>query len=242
MNRKYFYYIICFITFVVSTLIIGLFLVNDPFVALFCGTFCIILGYFISSAIDGYISSRHPDFLYTTYEDLRKYASLRLTRREELQKTMLLKMQYMQDINDTCEELNKIFNANRSLKLTRWIVFRAWYKAQIDHMLKYPETYNLTLQGEPYSKDDDPLYDPNAPDWSLYDRKREYYDDYSDDDDDYGDDDDEYYDDDDPDEDDDDEFYDGIRRKRFRHAAEDGLAMGIGLGIGIDSANDLFSH
>ena len=139
----------------------------------------VILGYFISIEVDGYISSRYPDCLYTPFEIKRDYAAARIQRREELKETMLLKMQYMQGLEHTIAELNKIFNANNDLKLNRWVVFRSWYKDQIDYMLQHPDIYNLSVDGEPYVKEDDPLYDPVAPDWSLYGREHYYeYEDY----------------------------------------------------------------
>lgn len=92
-------------------------------------------------------------------------------------------------------------------------------------MLSYPTIYTLTdPDGTPYSKDDDPLYDQKAPDWTLYDRKRSY------DNEDYDDDlDDDEYDYDDID-DDDFDYYSDRRRKRRRRANSDAFAIGMGIG------------
>lgn len=181
MDRKYLYWGMAIASYFVSVWIIAVYFTHDIAGGLLCAIPCLMFGLLIGRAVDRWVSSAYPDALYTSYKDMRSLAQARQKKREELQETMLYKMQYMHGLERTIAELNEIFTANRSLKLTRWRVFRAWYKSQIDHMLQHPSIYGLTVQGEPYCKDDDPLYDPNAPDWSIYDS--EHY--YDDDDDDY---------------------------------------------------------
>ena len=108
---------------------------------------------------------------------------------EKVKARMLFIMQY-HGLEETLKELNDIFRNYPQWELSNWEVFRAWYKAQIDHMLEYPEIYAMTMpDGTVYTKEDDPLYDPDAPDWEQYDRPRSSDDDDDDDcdDDDYDD-------------------------------------------------------
>lgn len=125
-----------------------------------------------------------------------------------LKEHMLFIMQY-HGIEENLKELNVIFRNYPQWHLEDWVVFRSWYKAQIDHMVKYPDIYGLKMKGtgEPYNADKDPLYDPNAPDWEQYDRPHYDEDDYDEDDEDDDDDDedDDENDDEDDDEDDDDD-------------------------------------
>jgi len=206
MKRNYLYWATSLATYILSAWIIGTYFTHDIPGGLTCATPCLILGILIGSAIDGYISSKYPGVLYTPYKTLRILARKRQKKREDLQETMLFKMQYMQGLEHCISELNEIFKANRELKLTRWIVFRAWYKAQIDHMLQHPDIYHLSVDGNPYDKDEDPLYDPAAPDWSIYEREHNYRDDVDNDDDDYG-------------------------NTNKRSNASDALAVGMGFGI-----------
>ncbi len=103
------------------------------------------------------------------------------TDEEKLKEHMLFIMQY-NGIENNLKELNDIFRNYPQWHLEDWIVFRAWYKAQIDFMEKYPDIYGLKNKrdGGPYCKEEDPLYDPNAPDWDQYDRKHYYDDEYED--------------------------------------------------------------
>ncbi len=212
MNRYYLYLAIALVTYLISAYYIGVnFLTHDLLGGLMCSIPVIVIGLFIGSAVDGYISSNYPNALYTPYKVLRNLVTERQKKRKELQETMLVKMQYMQGFEHTVTELNKIFTANRKLKLTRWIVFRSWYKEQIDHMLQHPDIYHLTVDGAPYSKEEDPLYDPTAPDWSIYDRQH-------------------YYSDEDDEEYDDEDDYDSYGDTRRRNKTTDGIAFGIGLG------------
>ena len=131
------------------------------------------------------------------------------TDKRKLKKHMLFIMQY-HGIEENLKELNDIFRNYPQWELHKWEVFRAWYKAQIDHMVLHPDIYGLSLNGEPYKKENDPLYDPSAPDWALYDR--DHY--YDDDDDDFDDDDDEDY---------------GKEDKKNKFS--DAFAIGMGIGI-----------
>lgn len=122
---------------------------------------------------------------------------------------MLSIMQYghHKGIVGALNEFNDIFRNYPQWHLADWEVFRAWYKDMVDHALKYPKIYNLTMKdGTTYSKDRDPLYDPDAPDWAQFDRK--YY---------YGDD------------DDDDEYTDDSPNQK--KAAEDSFMIGVGFGV-----------
>ena len=113
-------------------------------------------------------------------------------------------------LSGALNELNDVFRNYPQWQLEKWEVFRAWYKELIDHALENPEIYNLSMKdGSDYSKEKDPLYDPDAPDWELFDRNR-----YSDEEDDEEDDDD--YDDDTP---------------KGKTEAKDALMVGIGFGL-----------
>lgn len=137
------------------------------------------------------------------------------TKQKNVKEHMLYIMQYghVNGIVGALKEFNDIFRNYPQWELENWEVFRAWYKNEIDHMTSRPKIYHIKMKysGEPYSKEADPLYDPNAPDWSIYDREHHYYDD---DDDDYDDDDDDDY---------------GNTDKQSK--ASDALAVGMGIGI-----------
>lgn len=140
---------------------------------------------------------------------------------EKVKSHMLFVMQYGHEggIKGAFKEFNDIFRNYPQWRLQDWEVFRAWYKHEIDHMLKYPEIYVMGLgeDGTPYSKEEDGMYDPDAPDWAQFDRDRSY----------------DYDDDDDGDDDDDDDNFDGPRdsRSELRKAAEEGIMMGVGFGV-----------
>ncbi|MDE7472042.1 MAG: hypothetical protein K2M68_00490 [Muribaculaceae bacterium] len=98
------------------------------------------------------------------------------TNPEKVKEHMLFIMQY-HGAEENLKELNDIFRNYPQWELEKWEVFRAWYKDLIDHALENPEIYNLAMMGgAEYSKESDPLYDPDAPDWEQFDRPR-YYDD-----------------------------------------------------------------
>lgn len=81
---------------------------------------------------------------------------------------MLFIMQYGHEhgINGALKEFNEIFTSRPDFELQKWEPFRAWYKNHMDFMAKYPDCYKLTFgDGRPYKKEDDPLYDSDAPDW-----------------------------------------------------------------------------
>lgn len=127
---------------------------------------------------------------------------------EKVKEHMLFIMQY-HGAEENLKELNDIFRNYPQWELEKWEVFRAWYKDLIDHALENPEIYNLAMKdGSDYNKEQDPLYDPDAPDWEQFDRKR-------------------YYDDDDDDDDDD----DNNDTPNLKKAAKDGFMMGIGFGL-----------
>ncbi|MGM9817167.1 MAG: hypothetical protein ACI304_08975 [Lepagella sp.] len=151
---------------------------------------------------------------------------------------LLFYMQYKPGgIKETLGKINITFKNYPQWDLSEWVVFRAWYKYQIDTALSRPEIYTVTnkYDGSPYDKDDDPLYDPEAPDWSLFEHMRdcdEEYKVYSDNQE--GPFNDEDFDDEDNYDDiDDDDLYDddySRERKKFRKNAEEGFYTGLGLG------------
>ena len=138
----------------------------------------------------------------------------------KVKKHMLFIMQYghHEGIVGALNEFNDIFRNYPQWKLTEWEAFRAWYKKEIDHMLKYPDIYNLTMKsdGRPYCKEDDNLYDADAPDWEQFERPH-------------------YYDDDEDDIDDDD--FDE-KAPDLKTAAKEGFLMGIGFGIVNNTLNN----
>ncbi len=130
---------------------------------------------------------------------------------EKVKERMLFIMQYghSEGIKGALNEFNDIFRNYPQWEFQSWEVFRAWYKHLIDHALENPHIYNLKMKdGSQYSKENDPLYDPGAPEWEQFDRKR-YYDDDDDEDNDNGDND----------------------TPNLKKAAADGFMMGVGFGI-----------
>lgn len=197
--------ILTWTVFVISTCIFTVIFYNiDPSIP--------FQAFFAACMVSGIISLIVPciyqlKWRYDNGVDL--FATLE-TDEKKLKEHMLFIMQH-HGIEENLKELNDIFRNYPQWHLTDWKVFRAWYKAQIDHMIKKPEIYGLTMKGtgEPYSTDKDPLYDPDAPDWEEFDRPH-----YYDDDDDYD------------------------TRNSLKKSAEDGISLGIGFGIGSDISNN----
>lgn len=126
---------------------------------------------------------------------------------EKVKEHMLFIMQYghSEGIKGALNEFNEIFRNYPQWELENWEVFQAWYKQIIDHALENPEIYDLIMKdGSDYNKEQDTLYNPDAPDWEQFDRPRYY------------------------DEEDDDDYTD--TDNKYRKAAEDGFYTGIGLG------------
>lgn len=168
---------------------------------------------------------------YLIYKEIRRrvdngidlFANLE-TKPEVVKARMLHIMHYghTEGIKGALKEFNDIFRNYPEWKLENWEVFRAWYKDFIDNsVLKYPDVYNARFKetGEPYTPEKDPLYDPNAPDWSEFDLPKSDYDEEDDDD----------YDDDDLD-DYDDSNGGGNNDGLFNSKSE---AFGFGIGIGL---------
>lgn len=66
-------------------------------------------------------------------------------------------------------EFNQIFRYYPQWNLEEWDVFRAWYKGFIDFVLSRPDLIKITKNGgQEYVKEEDSLYDPDAPDWEPY--------------------------------------------------------------------------
>ena len=140
---------------------------------------------------------------------------------EKVKEHMLFIMQY-HGVEENLKELNDIFRNYPQWELDKWEVFRAWYKDFIDHALEKPEIYNLTMNGgAEYSKESDPFYDPNAPDWEQFDRPRYYYDE----------------DDEDENDEDDDNYEDDDFSDNKKDSASDWIYRGIGFGL----ANSILS-
>lgn len=100
--------------------------------------------------------------------------------KEQVQNHLLFRFQYghYKGIKGLIEELNYTLRCYPEYELTKWIVFRSWYKDLVDHALAHPDIYTLTVNGgKPYRPEDDSLYDPEDPAWSEFDLKREYDDD-----------------------------------------------------------------
>ena len=141
---------------------------------------------------------------------------------EKVKEHMLFIMQY-HGVEENLKELNDIYRNYPQWELDKWEVFRAWYKDFIDHALEKPEIYNLTMNGgAEYSKESDPFYDPDAPDWEQFDRPRYYYDEDDEDEDDE--------DEDDEDEDDEDDEDDDFSDNK-KDSASDWIYRGIGFGL-----------
>lgn len=130
--------------------------------------------------------------------------------------------------------VREIIDKNPLLKLHRFKPFRAWYKYYRDREKSDPEYYKLLIASGKTPHEEDPYYDPKAPDWFDYHIPSYMRDDYEEDDDDdeYDDEDEDYdeYDDDDSDNDDDFDYED--EGDKFKKAAKDAFYFGIGYGIG----------
>lgn len=136
---------------------------------------------------------------------------------KKVKERMLFVMQYghHEGLKGTIEEFKEIFRNYPQWHFQNWVVFRAWYKNMIDGALREPDIYHLTMDdGEPYIKEEDPLYDPDAPAWEQFDRHHYY--DIDDEEDDL--------DDNDSDEDD--------SGNNLKKSAEDGFYFGLGFGAG----------
>lgn len=133
------------------------------------------------------------------------------TNPEKVKARMLMVMQFGHEhgMVGALKEFNDIFRNYPQWELQNWEEFRAWYKYEIDHMLLYPDIYHLTIKGtgKPYNKEADPLYDPDAPDWALYDRDHTH-----------------------DDEDDEDIFNDD--KKDTSRSISESISLGIGIGFG----------
>lgn len=150
------------LSFILSTCFVTFYLYKQdpstPFQAFFTACFVVVCVALMVNCIFGL------KWRYDNGIDL--FATLE-TDQEKLKEHMLFIMQY-HGVEENLKELNDIFRNYPQWHLEKWVVFRAWYKAQIDYMIKRPEIYGMKMKGtgEPYSIDKDPLYDPNAPDWN----------------------------------------------------------------------------
>lgn len=168
-------------------------------------TFIILYGFYLA-------------FFDRSYKRKRAQVEWIKKERHKKQQQMLVWMQF-NSVSEALVKIKRLFKENKELKLHRYIPFRVWYKHNIDYMLEKPEIYHMTLKGAPYSKEEDPMYYHDAPDWDQFDRVRTY--DYDDDD---------YF---------DDGFDEhGTTGRRLKDAAEEGLYMGIGFGAAHDTIDD----
>lgn len=133
-----------------------------------------------------------PIVTYETYDtdhDSDYSAPDPINTPEQAKSHMLFIMQWghTNGIMGAVREFNGIFLMHPEWDLQHWEVFRAWYKDSIDHFLDNPHIYTMRMpDGLPYTKQSDPLYDPNAPDWRQFDRDHSHDDDDDFDDDDLG--------------------------------------------------------
>ena len=118
------------------------------------------------------------------------------TKEEDVKRRMLFIMlgRHTGGIAEAFDELNAIFRNYPQWNLSGWDVFRSWYKENIDYMVKYEYFYGLKdkTTGEPYIKENDPLYDLNAKDWEELKYLASTYDIYNHNENEYKDDNDEY--------------------------------------------------
>lgn len=180
MNKKKLAWVIFIISTCISTVCFYCIDPTVPYQAFFAG--CLL------SVMPALIIPHQYYKLKWRYENgVDLFATLE-TDPERVKARMLHIMQWGHDagIVGAIQEFSFIFRNYPQWHLSKWEVFRAWYKDQIDHMVKYPNVYNLTMKdGSPYIKENDPLYDPNALDWEQFDRDHSYeqYDDSNNDDD-----------------------------------------------------------
>lgn len=143
---------------------------------------------------------------------------------ENVKEHMLFIMQFghSEGMVGALKEFNDIFRNYPQWELHKWEVFRAWYKHEIDAMTSQPGIYVMTMKkdGSEYSKDKDPLYDPDAPDWEQFDRPHNY-----DDDDEFDDNDDDF------DDDDNDDYNDDDNRDSRQDEVDNAFCLGLGMGM-----------
>lgn len=136
---------------------------------------------------------------------------------EKVKARMLVVMQFGHEhgIVGAFKEFNDIFRNYPQWELDLWEVFQAWYKKEIDHMLKHPDIYGVRMKadGVPYCKDKDPLYNADANDWEQFGCNHSCEDSA--------------------------DLDECMNGKRPRISSADALAFGIGLGAGMASISDI---
>lgn len=115
------------------------------------------------------------------YTFMRMLAKERQRRRKELREHILWHMQIPYSNPEKLRNIEKIFRQNPDLKLHRYLPFRAWYKHYMGSYLENPDFYAKLIAAGMTPLDQDPYFDPNAPDWEQFDQEH-YYDDDDDDD------------------------------------------------------------
>ena len=112
-------------------------------------------------------------------DDVNALAAEQELRRIRSQRAFLfffMKCGSEEGTNGVFKIFNELSEKHPERKFSSWIVFKAWYKDVIDFAESHPSAISITLNnGKPYNKFDDPMYDPNAPDWDDFkDRDLEY--------------------------------------------------------------------
>lgn len=136
------------------------------------------LGVVIVGALIGfliYLILKFPILLYLEYrrriENELPLDEILETNPDVVKGRMLELMYYGHPNGDDAmlDEFNKIFRYYPQWNLDEWDFFRAWYKDFIDFVLSRPDLITITKNGgQEYVKEEDSLYDPDAPDWEPY--------------------------------------------------------------------------
>ena len=99
----------------------------------------------------------------------------------EVRRELLWKMKHWQG-QEELDDIFRFYNDHTDYDLKNYPPFKSWYKTHVDDWLK-DGCIRLKGGGE-YKPEEDPLYDPDAPDWyDTYDIRYIYDDEEEDDDD-----------------------------------------------------------
>lgn len=141
-----------------------------------------------------------------SYKQLRKTVEFIQEQRAQKEEEILIMMRISPSYPATLRDIEEMFRKYPHLKLHRYKPFRAWYKYIKRDEVEDPEFYAKLLAAGMTPHEQDPYYDPNAPDWELYADRHEYPDG--------------------------DEKY-APGPSRLGKAAAEGLFTGLGIGLGI---------
>lgn len=202
MKRKYLFIILFFLSAIPAFVLLPGSIFERLLMSIFCGA---IIGLMVFPLSEIKRRKENNIDLFATLE----------TDPEKVKARMLVVMQFGHEhgMAGALKEFSDIFRNYPQWELQNWEVFRSWYKNKIDYMLKYPDIYRLTMKsdGSPYAIENDPLYDPKAPDWEQYDNYHTH-------------------DLEDEDEDDDDDF-DYYGEKCSNNHLADAFSVGVGIGL-----------